>query len=181
MVNVTQKDIRNQIKPIRDNLTFSDVIIYSDKIFKNLISLDFLFDYSTFMVYNAFRNEVDLSKFISHLNSLNKTVVYPLTKGNDMIAVKPNSNLTTNGQFGIKEFINYDIISKVDVVILPLIACDNNKNRVGFGKGYYDKFLQNKNAVKIGVCYDFQLVDYIPSNPWDVKLDYIITPTKIIK
>ena len=54
-------------------------------------------------------------------------------------------------------------------------------NRLGRGKGYYDKLLIQCNAYKIGVCYDFQLIDKIPNEKHDVKMDMIITPTIIIR
>ena len=80
----------------------------------------------------------------------------------------------------------------LDLIIVPAVAFDYSKNRIGFGGGYYDTFLsrillndQNngKNRNKpmiIGVCYDFQLIDYIPSEVHDIKVDCIITEKNII-
>ena len=98
-----------------------------------------------------------------------------------MYSVKPLSNNFIKDKFGVLVPKEYEIISDVDVAFIPLIACDKNKNRIGFGKGYYDKFLSGKNILKIGLAYDFQIVDHIPSNSWDVKLDLIITDKQIIK
>ena len=52
---------------------------------------------------------------------------------------------------------------------------------MGFGKGYYDRFLENTNAVKIGLCYDFQLLDNIPKESHDIPMNYIITEKEILK
>ena len=80
----------------------------------------------------------------------------------------------------------------LDLIIVPAVAFDYTKNRIGFGGGYYDTFLSrillnNQNNGKnrnkplvIGVCYDFQLIDYIPSEVHDIKMDCIITEKNII-
>ena len=80
----------------------------------------------------------------------------------------------------------------LDLIIVPAVAFDYTKNRIGFGGGYYDIFLSrillnNRNNGKnrnkpliIGVCYDFQLIDYIPSEVHDIKVDSIITEKNII-
>jgi 5-formyltetrahydrofolate cyclo-ligase len=68
-------------------------------------------------------------------------------------------------------------MSKIDLVIAPGIAFDKNKSRLGRGKGYYDRFFINKRIVKIGVGFDFQLLESIPVNQFDIKMDKIITPS----
>ena len=67
-----------------------------------------------------------------------------------------------------------------DVILVPLIAFDSNNHRLGYGKGYYDKFLnkylkQNKNILTIGVAFLFQKYDKLPASKYDVKLKYILT------
>lgn len=180
-MNLTQETIRNEIKKIRNSLSKQEVFSLSKSITDNVLKLNFLLNYKTYFIYNSFKNEVDTSFLISYLEKHEKTIVYPKTIGDKMIAIKPNSPRTIKGQFEITEFVDFSEVDEVDVVFLPLLACDLNKNRIGFGKGYYDKFLSNRNCVKIGLCYDFQVVDSITANAWDVKLDLIITPTKIIK
>lgn len=71
-------------------------------------------------------------------------------------------------------------MNKIDLVIVPLLAFDLDGNRVGYGKGYYDKFLQNcENALKIGICLEKPLLKILDINEYDIKLDYCITPEKI--
>ena len=64
--------------------------------------------------------------------------------------------------------------SKIDLAIIPGVAFDHLKNRLGRGKGYYDNFLKNKFIFKIGVCFEFQLLDKIPTTNDDIKMDLII-------
>ena len=64
---------------------------------------------------------------------------------------------------------------KIDLIIVPGVGFDQNNNRLGYGKGFYDHFLKNKNIFKIGICFKEQLLDEIPVNEYDIKMDLIIT------
>ena len=66
------------------------------------------------------------------------------------------------------------------VAIMPCLAVDKYGNRIGYGGGYYDKFLKNKSAFKIALCYDFQFVDKIVSDKHDIKVDCIVTDKQIL-
>lgn len=69
----------------------------------------------------------------------------------------------------------------MDLILVPGLAFDRNGGRMGFGKGYYDKLLRNSKGKKIGLCYDFQLFDSIPTQPHDVFMDCIITEKEALK
>lgn len=70
---------------------------------------------------------------------------------------------------------------KIDIIFLPGLAFDPSGNRLGFGKGYYDCFLESApKAIKIALSYDFQVLDQVPASPWDKPLDYIITEKRFI-
>ena len=172
------KTLRAKIKLLRENMTIGEVQTLSSAVYSNLFSLDYMREKSTFFVYKSFRNEVDTSAIINELLKQNKTVSHPLIIGDKMISALPTSSEWVKDAFDIETPKDYKELSSA---IIPLIACDTNKNRVGFGKGYYDRFLSETPCIKIGLCYDFQVTETITPNPWDVKLDYIITPTKIIK
>lgn len=72
-----------------------------------------------------------------------------------------------------------------DIILMPLLGFDSKGNRLGYGKGYYDnaitKLSNKKPLLKIGLAYDVQLVDLVPTEPHDQKLDWVITPTKAWK
>ncbi|MDR2937838.1 MAG: 5-formyltetrahydrofolate cyclo-ligase [Prevotellaceae bacterium] len=79
------------------------------------------------------------------------------------------------GAFGILEpEAALDEMPLLDLAIIPGLAFDRNNNRMGRGKGYYDKFLKVENLVKVGVCFGCQLLDEVPHEPFDVKMDYVI-------
>ena len=171
--------LRLKIKNLRNQMDSESVSTLSQIITKKVLNLDNIKSLHTFMVYKSFRNEVATQGIIDGLLSLGKTICYPVTFKDKMIAALPLSNEFTVSKLGVLEPKEYIALDRVDAVIVPMIACDKNKNRIGFGKGYYDKFLSNNSALKIGVCYEFQVVDKIETNPWDIPLDIIVTEINI--
>ena len=174
-------EIRKQLKNKRNALTSKQVKEYSLAICEKFFSLDFISDKVSFFVYNSINNEVDTTYIISKLSKGGKTISYPLTQGGEMLAVIPTSSEFIVGNFGVKIPKDYKVATSVDVSVIPLLACDKNLNRIGYGKGYYDKFLSKNDCIKVGICYDFQVIENIIAKAWDIKLDYIITPSTIIK
>jgi 5-formyltetrahydrofolate cyclo-ligase len=84
------------------------------------------------------------------------------------------------GQFNIPEPTTESYKEPIDLIILPGVGFDKHGNRLGQGGGYYDRFLAigHKQSVLVAVAYDFQLVEKVPTNRRDKKMDYIILPTK---
>jgi len=176
-----EKTLRKNIIKMREDLDEATIRLSSAIITESLFSLKGFTEFSTYFVYNSFRGEVDTNEIINRLKILGKTVLYPLTKGDTMYAVKPEDNSFEKDKFGVYVPTNYSIFDSVDVVIVPLVACDKNLNRMGFGKGYYDRFLRNRKCLKIGICHDFQVVDELCPKEWDVPLDVVITEKRILR
>jgi len=177
---MSNEDIRLEMKKKRDAMPRTDVAAFSDIIFDKVLSLKFLFEHENFLVYKDFRNEVETRKLTKYLLSLEKTVAHPVTLGENMIAAIPQDLEISHDKFGIEIPASYSVMEIPKVIFVPLLACDIKKNRLGFGKGYYDLYMKDKDAVKIGLCYDFQVVDSINAAPWDVPLDIIVTDKRII-
>jgi 5-formyltetrahydrofolate cyclo-ligase len=68
----------------------------------------------------------------------------------------------------------------LDLVIVPGVAFDRRGNRLGFGGGYYDRFFERCNATRVGLAYAFQVVDDIPAEDHDVKIDWLVTEDEVI-
>jgi 5-formyltetrahydrofolate cyclo-ligase len=116
------------------------------------------------------------------------TIEYMLNRGTNVICPKSlpkrtmeNRVLTSlhdleSGMYGTQHPASTQIYKgSYDLIIVPGLAFDKNHYRMGYGEGYYDTFLaQNPNALKMGVCYPFQLVDEVPTEAHDVKLDGVI-------
>lgn len=178
---MTNTDIRREMKKKRSAMPCAEVTAYSDTIFEKIKSLDLVFGKQKFLIYKDFKNEVKTDKLIDYLLDLKKTVAHPITIGEDMVAAIPKNDETTLDLFGIEIPKNYTVMQNPDVIFVPLLACDEEKNRLGFGRGYYDRYMCDKCAIKIGLCYDFQVTKKLKSNSWDVPLDMIITEKRIIK
>ena len=87
-------------------------------------------------------------------------------------------------QYGIPEPTQGKVVYP-DILLVPLVAFDKNLNRLGYGAGYYDRLIQSlkkrKNIISIGLAFDFQELNLIPTTKYDQKLDYIVTNKKILK
>ena len=136
---------------------------------------------SNISLYYPCYYEVDVLKILN-LGFFKKTnFLLPKIKKNnslDFFKWKKNDTLCLS-KFGIPEPINSIKITP-DVILLPLLAFDKKKNRIGYGKGFYDKFLlkflnKNKRIMTVGVAFSFQKHHKLPINKRDYRLDYIIT------
>lgn len=178
---MSNKDIiRKNILNIRNNLNQEDVSNYSQIIIDQINKIIINNNYQNILVYMDMKNEVEASKLIGLLD-----INYYVTKTIDQTTLKItkyDKKLLVKHPFGYYQINSNEYIdeSVIDLVIVPGVAFDNNRQRIGFGKGYYDRLLSKcHNAYKIGVAYDFQIVDEIITNKFDIQLDMIITNNEI--
>ncbi len=132
--------------------------------------------------------EMDISKLFAEIFKKKFKIALPVVKSSSNMCFKSwiyKEPLQIN-KFGILEpcIKNKEIIP--DLVLVPLVAFDKKLNRIGYGKGYYDRSLKKirkikKNAIFLGMAYSFQECRSIPVNKHDFKLDYIFTERGIIK
>lgn len=110
-----------------------------------------------------------------------KDLYLPRVNGNNLDIVKYSPMVMCQGAFNINEPIGEPADPQcLDLIIVPGMAFDLKGNRLGRGKGFYDRLLHATNALKIGIGHDFQLLEHIPSEPHDIKMDAIITPHNTI-
>lgn len=129
--------------------------------------------------------EVNLIPLLEKIIS-SKTLLAPVVAQKDLISVQINSvNELERNAFGIlepKAAKSSPLESEIDLVLAPLLAVDKAGNRLGYGKGYYDRFFKRlkKNVLKLGVAFKFQILNRVPTTENDVKLDAIATEENII-
>jgi len=154
---MNKKDARNLIKERRMNLSMEYIESASDKIFEKLLENEDFKNAKVIMSYMDFKNEVKTDKI-----NENKYIVSP---------------------FGNSEPDGEEYIGEIDVIITPGVAFDRDKNRVGFGRGYYDRFFAiHKNAKKIAIAFEKQIIEEgIEITEFDMKVDTLITEDNIIK
>jgi 5-formyltetrahydrofolate cyclo-ligase len=125
--------------------------------------------------YFAIGSEVMTELIIGRAKILNKKIALPRVE-EDKIAFYelPLTNTLVKGKFGIMEPPPYKPMDKIDMLVVPGIAFDKNGNRLGYGKGFYDRLLADKRAkFSIGLAYSFQLVESLPYDLYDKRLDAI--------
>ncbi len=135
---------------------------------------------STVLLYHSLEDEVDTHQFIRKWSNV-KRILLPVVIGNDLeLRLYTSPNDMTMGAYGIEEptgevFTNY---AAIDFIAVPGVAFDRKGNRLGRGKGYYDRLLPRiPSACKAGICFPFQLVEEVPAEPFDIRMDTIITAT----
>ena len=137
------------------------------------------------MLYKSLGNETDTTDIINAAFRDGKIVYFPVTdaqSGEITPCFATNETEFVKGAFSVSEPANTEVadVGEIELILVPGIAFDKKGARVGFGKGCYDRLLQNSSAIKVGFCYDFQLCEEIPSEQHDVTMDYIVTETRII-
>ena len=187
MITADKTFLRSHYKKKRFSLTKQEVDHLSQRVCKQLDNLNIwkLKHYHIFISISKY-NELDTSSIINKLKSEKKIIIVPKISNNELvhIAINDQTEFSIN-EYGIKEPNNgnHFIIENLDLIFIPLLAFDLEGHRVGYGKGYYDRFLKltNKSSLKIGLSFfdPINKIQDIDDN--DVKLDYCITPTQIHK
>lgn len=188
MGNMSKDDCRNLMTNMRDALGHTQKSDYDKSIFNRLISCDFYDDANTIFTYVSFKSEVDTIKIIDHSLSLGKIICVPKinkhTNSMEVYRIKVFEDLG-RGYFGILEpngSCSEVPADDIDLILLPGLAFDRSGSRIGYGRGFYDKYLTKCKAQvpKIALSYDFQVVSKLPSNEFDIKVDAIITNKETI-
>ena len=134
--------------------------------------------------YYPYNFEVDTTKILKQFEKKKYLITLPKIKKNfqmDFFQWSSNEPLSIN-KYGIPEPISGKVMYP-DILLVPIVAFDKNLNRVGYGGGFYDRYIKrvkkNKNVVTIGLAYSFQKVKKIKINNNDMKLNFILTNKKI--
>lgn len=178
--------LREEMRAKRRLMTYEEVRAKSSDITRALLSLECMQNAQSVCTFLSAFKEPDIAEVAQYVLSSGKKLVVPLTdeESNTLsLSYISSLELMQKGAYGIREpktVLPADE-STLDVVLVPGLAFDRQGGRTGFGKGYYDRLLTNTAAVKIGLCYDFQLCEKIPTEKHDVKMDFIITEKEILE
>lgn len=175
-------ETRNFFKAKRDKLSESGITEKSDIITGKLLNSGLLDKCKNIFVYYSFGSEVKTQELIQSLVKLNKKIFIPKITGGEMSASVYTGGLIKNN-YGIFEEKDNNFIDKkiIDAAIVPLIAFDKRLNRIGYGKGYYDKFLKDLDILKIGLAYSLSEAELIKADDYDIRLNYVVTEENIWK
>lgn len=175
--------IRQKILNFRNNLSSLEINKESQIISQKVLALDEIKKCQNVLIYLQINNEVDTKSIINYLKRHKKRVCLPkFLKGKWIIVQFKNWGQLQPGPFRILQPNDNQVINveKIDVAIIPGVAFDKNGARLGFGKGVYDKLLKDFSKPKIGLGYDFQIIDPIPMKKHDLVMDIIVTNKSIL-
>lgn len=166
----------------RDNIAPLEREQGSDEAAEKLLALPELSRAGVIMCYRSFRSELITDKIVENLLQQGKTLCFPLCeKGGIMYAYSPNeSSAWEKSPMGIMEpdRKNSRLIAPedIDIVLCPMLAFDKEKHRLGYGGGYYDRYLPGcKKAIKIGIAFEKQRIEDVPTDIHDQNMDIIVT------
>lgn len=180
-----KNELRREMKLKRRVLSKEETEKYSDVITQKLFLQKELQSARAVMTYASAFNEVSTDSITDELFRMGKRVAIPVSNIDTetiTISYLAGNDAFTKGAYGIREpkHIREAKLADIDVIIVPALAFDLSCNRLGFGKGYYDKLLADFRGFKIGICYDFQIADTVFPAPHDIPMDIIITEKRII-
>lgn len=173
-----KKVLRKKYLKIRRNINKYNKEKYDIQIFRKIIQLEEYKKSKMVLIYASLKDEVDTIELIKYSLNSGKVVAVPKCKGRRILFYRINSlEELEEGTFGVLEPNNKDLIKKFEnsICIVPGVAFDKENNRIGYGKGFYDRFLKSYNGVKIGLAYRECICDKIDSEINDIKMDKIIT------
>lgn len=188
-LNKSKRELREKFLKVRSELDVKSVEQFSENISNKIINSLFFQNADKIAIYIPSKNEVNIRKVIERAWSLGKTILVPKIEHNTnkmrfyKIASWEELRL---GKFQILEPIVGEEkpfpIGDIEVMLIPGIVFDYNGNRIGYGKGYFDRYLylSSPYIYKVGVCYNFQVVDELPILDHDYAMDKIITEKQSI-
>jgi 5-formyltetrahydrofolate cyclo-ligase len=181
---VNKFQIRKKILKVRKNNFDKNLKINSHRFISFLrVNLPNLKNIGGYYPYNY---EIDDLEILNLLEKKQFNISLPIiNKNNQMNFFKWSNNYPLKiNKFGIPEPVSSRIFYP-DILLVPLVGYDGNLNRLGYGGGFYDRYIEKiekkKNVIKIGIAFSFQKITSVPTNNYDKKLDFVITEKEILR
>lgn len=172
-----KKRIRKEIRSLKQNYSLEQKKELSWSILEKVEMVPEFQKAKTVMLYWSMMGEVHTHDFVCKW-AKQKRVILPCVKGDtlDLKVFKGMDHLVDGENFGIPEpdgpvFMEEE---EIDLIVVPGVAFDKENNRMGRGKAYYDRLLKSLSAYKLGICFDFQLLDKVPVDEHDIKMNQVV-------
>lgn len=177
-----KSDIRRKMKILRMMLSDDEKAIAADEVFARLEKTAAFMMADNILMYHSLPDELSTLKFLKKWHD-KKHFFLPRVNGVNLEILPYDELNLESGAFNIEEPTGNDLadVADIELIVIPAVAFDRSGNRLGRGKGYYDRLLNSSRALKVGVGYDFQLLDEIPCEPHDVPMNMVITQNYVIK
>ena len=179
---MNKKEIRKEYLKIRSQIKRKDK--KSQKICSALTAADEYKKAAVIAVYASLADEVDTSFIIDDAQKASKTVLLPKIENKGEMNFYEISSVLTRNALGIKEPDDTKkyFPEEISLIVVPIVCADGQRGRIGFGGGYYDRYLSKFKGDTIGICFDEQIsAEPLPCMRHDIKPDIIISDKIIIK
>lgn len=177
-----KSDIRRKIKAMRSMLLETERLSAADEVFERLENTAAFLLADRILMYHSLPDELSTHRFLDKWHG-KKSFFLPRVNGVNLEILPYDESRLELGSFHIEEPTGDNTVSadEIELVIVPGVAYDHSGNRLGRGKGFYDRLLATTRATKVGVGYEFQIVEEIPSEPHDVKMDMVISQKRVLR
>lgn len=179
-----KRDLRSKYNKLRDEVAAHDRDEMSREITERLLGSNIYKNSKSIFCYCSMGSEVYTYDILKAALKDGKKVAVPKVLSNEgiMAAIKiENLDTLRPGRYNINEPCSNDEAKDVDLAIVPGLLFNKRGYRVGYGKGFYDRYLKGKNLLSIGICFEFQITDLDFQNEFDIPVDYICTEKSIYK
>ena len=175
-------EIRRRVRAQKSMLTEYERRQAADDVFEQLEQLAAFIMSEHILMYHSLPDELSTHSFLDNWHG-SKHFYLPRVNGVNLDILPYEQTSLQLGAFHIEEPQGDETVSidDIEMVVVPAMAYDRQGNRVGRGKGYYDRLLADSKAIKIGVAYDCQLVDEIDTDSFDQPVDIVITQSRTYK
>jgi len=176
-----KEDIRRKVRADKTLMSREECLEQSRDVFRRLEQLAAFMMSERILMYHSLPDELSTLEFIDKWHE-SKRFFLPRVNGINLDILPYDRSRLRLGAFHIEEPDGDDTadINDIEMVVVPAMAYDRKGNRVGRGKGYYDRLLADTKALKVGVAYDCQLVDEIEADEFDIPVDIVVTPRHVI-
>lgn len=173
-----KKVIRGKIRNMLCTLSDDFMQQQADIVFHKIENMDCFYNAKNILLYYSLPTELPTHKVIDEWNAT-KTILLPRVDSDSLRIYEYDSSEMEIGSYDVMEpsarCLEHSI-HDIDVAIVPAMAFDHDGNRLGHGKGYYDRLLASASTIKkIGVAFDCQILDYVPHDILDVKMDAVVS------
>lgn len=182
---MTEKSqLRILYKSVRNSLNAHEKANIDKRILTRFINSDLYKNHSTFLIYVSVGSEIDTRELIDFMQKDGKNVAIPFCSGNNMSFCKLDSlDDLCGGAFGIPTVKQKNVLYSYEnaLCIVPALSVDFNGNRLGYGGGFYDRFLAENKITTVALCCERCLSASLPAERFDIKINYLLTENSLKK
>lgn len=177
---ITKKELRKELIEKRKNLSLNYRHKADLKIFEQIIDTDAYQNAQTIFCFVSTKDEINTHPILKHALTNGKCVTVPKCIGNGTMhayQIQSFSDLES-GKYGIlepKKYCSKIEPNNIDLAIIPCLSCNSKGYRIGYGGGFYDRYIHNETFIKLTICYEQLMREDIPFEDFDEKVDMIIS------